>query len=369
MPANRPVILHILPYLEQGGTERQPLYLMAALRDKYRFLVLAPPGPLAEEFRQVAEKLVHFPRMDHHPISGLREFKRALTRIINEDHPRLIQVHAAVELLWLVHQVAPDLLVLFVCHGYLGPSTALDYRLGALGGKRWADKVVGVSQWVSERLIDSGLPSNKVMTIYNGVPDTLQPLTNRKNKENVFLLGVVARLEPPKGVHDLIRSVGELKRRGLNVRLEIAGDGSQRSHLSRLAADLGLQQEVRFWGFLPPAERNEMLQRINVFVLPSYQEPFGLVCAEAMAAGRAVVATRVGGVPEIVVDGETGLLVPPGDWRALAEAIAKLVHDPETCRRMGEAGRRRYEAMFSVEKMAARYHQLYQEMLQRDRLN
>jgi glycosyltransferase involved in cell wall biosynthesis len=140
----------------------------------------------------------------------------------------------------------------------------------------------------------------------------------------------------------------------------LVGDGPERARLEALRDSLGLQRVVTFAGW--QADVAPWLASFDVFVLPSRGEHFGRVLVEAMALGKPVVATDAGGVPEIVRDGETGLLAPPADPAALAAAVARLVEDAAQRARLGEAGRRRAADEFSLERHRDALRALYQEV-------
>src|SRR5262249_39705450 len=142
-----------------------------------------------------------------------------------------------------------------------------------------------------------------------------------------------------------------------DFRLHIAGDGPCRAELERQAARLGLGEAVRFLGAVRDVPA--LLGGARLFVLPSLSEGVSLTLLEAVARGLPGVAAAVGGNPEVVADGETGLLVPPRDPPALARAVLDLWTRPESCARLGRAGRRRAEALFDVRRMVARYEALY----------
>ena len=141
------------------------------------------------------------------------------------------------------------------------------------------------------------------------------------------------------------------------MRVEVAGRGSCLEDLKGLAADLGVAERVTFLGEV--RDIPALLGRARMFVQPSLSEGIPLTVLEAMARGLPVVATRVGGLPEVVVDGETGLLVPAADPPALAQAVLSLWRDPDAAGRMGEAGRKRVERVFDVRRMVADYEALY----------
>ncbi len=174
---------------------------------------------------------------------------------------------------------------------------------------------------------------------------------------------LVARLSPEKDVATLIYAVKvilhHLAPKDPAFALEIAGDGATRSQLETLSQSLGLGDTVRFLG-----ERNDiptLLANASMFILPSLTEGISLTLLEAMARGLPVVATRVGGNPEVVVDGNTGFLVPAQDPEALAEAMLHIHQHPKLGRQMGLRGRQRVEQEFSVQGMIRDYEQQYVE--------
>jgi glycosyltransferase involved in cell wall biosynthesis len=172
-------------------------------------------------------------------------------------------------------------------------------------------------------------------------------------------VGTIARLDEMKGIDVLLRAVVSLA----GARLIVAGRGPDESVLHRLATKLGIDDRVEWVGWTEqPAEQ---LPRFTVFVLPSRSEGLPLSVCEAMLAGLPVVASDVGGVGEVVVDGETGVLVPPDHPDALAGAIETLLRDAALRARMGEAGRQRARTHFTASAMARSYESLYAELVTR----
>lgn len=156
----------------------------------------------------------------------------------------------------------------------------------------------------------------------------------------------VGRLRLRKGVEVLLRALSLLRQQGLSPRLRIAGDGEHRDALERTAARFGVADQVDFLGRRGPAEIRWLLERSAALVVPSTYEGMPLVVLEAMVEGVPVVASRVSGIPEVVLDPETGWLVPPEDPRALAAALAELLAAPAAARLRGERGRERLEARY-----------------------
>jgi glycosyltransferase involved in cell wall biosynthesis len=172
------------------------------------------------------------------------------------------------------------------------------------------------------------------------------------------LVGIcVGRLTPQKGQDLLLNAFVEVRRTVPSSRLLLVGDGAHRAEYEELSRRLGLGDAVQFLGVR--ADVPELLRAADLLVLPSRHEGFGLVLAEAMACGTPVVAARIGPVPEIVDDGETGRLFAPEDTKGLAAAVRDLLVDPEMRRRLGARGRREAEARFSLPRMVSRLESLY----------
>ncbi len=174
-------------------------------------------------------------------------------------------------------------------------------------------------------------------------------------------VGAVSRLSPEKGHQYLLRAVASLRDRGLELRVVLAGDGPSRGELESLARELRL--DVEFIGEVAHDAVPDVLRRLDVFAMPSTWEGFGVSALEASATGLPVVASDVHGIPDVVRDGVTGLLVPPRDVTALADAIARLADDPALRGDMGRAGRAFVEANYRWQDNAALMERLYAEMV------
>jgi len=237
---------------------------------------------------------------------------------------------------------------------------------------RRADAVVAVSQAIADALVAKGTPAERVRVIHNGVD--AQELRAEAEREGApeglevppgtLLVGVLARLEPVKGVADFLQAASRVPAHAAGdkrVQFVVAGEGSEADRIRQVRDELGLADRVMLPGRTPSAAG--LLAACDLVVVPSLSEGFGIVAAEAMALGKPVVATRVGGLPEVVLDGVTGLLVPPGDPGALADAIALVLDDPARAVVFGEAGRERVEQLFTVERMISEYLELYGELV------
>ena len=178
-------------------------------------------------------------------------------------------------------------------------------------------------------------------------------------------LAYLGRLVRRKGVDVLIAAMSLIAARFPLLRLAIAGEGEEHPALEAQVADLGLDARIDFVGALPHSAVYRFLAEADVVVMPSRIEPFGMVALEAAQMARPVVASAVQGLPEVIIDGETGLLVRPDDAPALAEAIASLLTDPVRARALGAAGRRRAEVKFAWDFYADAHVRLFEAILRR----
>ncbi len=231
-----------------------------------------------------------------------------------------------------------------------------------------ADRIIAVSHAVARSVERLGVETERVSVVHNGIDvSAVRGLARIETKLTTalpaagLLVGCVARLEPVKGVADLVRAAGLLASERPDVSFVVVGGGSQEALLMSLARDLGVADRIVFTGSVVPSAG--ILSRCDVAVVPSLSEGLGLVALEAMALGIPVVATRVGGLPEVVEDGVTGRLVPPNDPRAIAGAVAPLLEDPQRRAAMGAAGLERVEREFSVDLMVARHLEIYRDVL------
>jgi glycosyltransferase involved in cell wall biosynthesis len=215
------------------------------------------------------------------------------------------------------------------------------------------------------------VPGLEVETIFNAVPiPSLQHNTRRAEvlkswdaDAEAFTLLTAARLAPEKNHVVLFEALELLRTRGLTPQVLLAGAGPLRSELEALVKKKSLGGQVRFCGRVEHADLQELLGTVDAFVLPSKHEGLPLAIAEAMALQRPVLATSVGGVPDIVEDNITGLLVPASDANALASGIERLMRDSALRQRLGEEGRRRVEKKFSAPAIAQQWEEFYGRLM------
>ena len=245
---------------------------------------------------------------------------------------------------------------------------------------RLAEKIIFVSQAVAEVYFDLGLPKEKGAIIHNALDTSefskshdVQQIRNEFGcVADVPVIGVVGRLDWWKGQDIFVQAVERLARHFPTIRGLIVGESEQSpknraylEKLQRLVQSLGLEERIVFTGYRKDVPA--IMSAMNVVVLSSTEpEPFGRVVIEGMAAGKPVVATAAGGVLDIIDDGRNGLLVPPGDADAMADAIQALLSDRERADRIGREGRRDVEEKFTVGRHAILVQDLYDAVLKKD---
>jgi len=230
---------------------------------------------------------------------------------------------------------------------------------------RLTARLLAVSDDTRRAFEAQGYPADRIETVPNGIQLPVEDASNGLRAElgvspEAPLAGEIARLCDVKGQRELIQAAARVP----ELHVVLAGEdletgGAYRESLVAEAERAGVADRITFAGFRPA---ESVLGALDVFVLPSWTEGMPITVLEAMAHRRPVVATTVGGTPELVLDGETGLLVPPRDPEALAEALRSLVADPQRARRLGEAGYARVAERFTVERMTTRVLEVYDEV-------
>jgi glycosyltransferase involved in cell wall biosynthesis len=235
---------------------------------------------------------------------------------------------------------------------------------------RFADCVLVNAEAIRESLIEQGYDPSKIVVIRNGIA-----LSNFARGErnaalrrdlgfpsSARLVAVFSRLNPMKGVEYFLDAAIILAERFPDVRFLVAGDGGSRKELEDRACRLGLGPRIVFAGFR--SDVRELLSEAAISVLPSLSEGTSNTLLESMAAGIPVIATRVGGNPEVIEDGVSGLLVPPRDSAAIAAAMIRLLEDEDLALRLGQAGMRRVSELFSLSGSVQQTEHLYQRLVE-----
>jgi len=231
------------------------------------------------------------------------------------------------------------------------------------------DAVIAVSGQIENRY-KTGRQVRTVTCIRNGIdlnetPINVEGWHIRRGlgiNSGAHVIGTVGRLTPVKGLSYLLMAAKTLLDRGIELIVLIVGDGVIRVDLEKQARDMGISANVVFLGHRE--DTDQLLRAMDIFVLPSMNEGVPMALLEAMAVSRPVVASRVGGIPEVIKDGVEGLLVEPKDVEGLAESCLRLIQSPDMARKIGEAARTRVEREFSATGMAEQVGSLYHELIE-----
>jgi glycosyltransferase involved in cell wall biosynthesis len=213
----------------------------------------------------------------------------------------------------------------------------------------------GLAQYLEEA---EGFDAEDFEIVHYGIAPHGEPSPYAESAPRLLCVG---RLIPIKGHIVLLRAFAEARKQVPGLTLDIAGRGPLEPALKALARELGIEDAVRFLGYVSPIQ--DAIERSAVIVVPSMGEGFGMVALEAMERARPVIAASIGGLGELVADGETGVLVTPGEAEPLARAIVEVAGDLDRAARMGETGRRRALAEFLEERCIERTEQLYERAL------
>jgi glycosyltransferase involved in cell wall biosynthesis len=315
------------------------------------------------------------------------EFNRNHIPTINIDKKHLIDIKLLINLMSIVKQkgigivhthdatpwlygallkiIRPGIKLVHTEHSNI-PGASKRLKLLEYLLSRVSNVVVADSQAVANFLTDKvKIGRGNLKIVYNGI-DVNKFVKERKNPEpglmsednNVIRIGITARLVPVKDHATLLRAFKLVVNEIRNAELWVIGDGELAEELKKLTRDLEIEKQVKYLG--KRDDVHELLSSLEIFVLSSKSEGLSLAILEAMASALPVVATAVGGNPEIIVQEETGLLVPPGNPEKMAQAILQLLNDKNKTRLMGQRGCERVRRKFNVDKMVSEYQQIYE---------
>ena len=366
--SGRKRVVHVVETMGLGGMERMIATLATTTKaERYHVSVLCLKELGAEAEALTAAgidvHLAHVPRdrPEYFPFRRVERCLRTLAPDIVHTHNTPGLVYGAVGA-WLAG--VPT--IVHTEHGRQFPGR-LRYAVAERVASAVTWRVVGVSDAMSSGLSRHvKIAREKLRTIPNGViaseappaPDIRAVMDSIGVKPNARIVGIAARLVSEKGLGFLLDGWPEVVRAIPSAVLLLVGDGPERTALTEQAAQLGIQDSVRFVGMRTDVPT--FMHAFDVYVMPSVSEGLPLALLEGMAARRAIVATRVGGMPQALDDGRAGLLVPPRDAAALASAIIKLLSEPEEARELGLAARARFEVRYTAQSMARAYYAMYE---------
>jgi len=357
-----------------GGAERDLIALLKTLdRQKWEPHVVCPgTGPFREQLHAIAvpTHALSFPPW-RKPLAVFQRQSaiRHLGALVRQLDPAMIHVN---DIWWVPHTVSAmashtshPVPIMAHVRQEIEPAKVQRYQLDRV------EAVIAISRQVEQSLIAGGVSAKNVRTLYSGIDlSEREPAHNDQAirqmiglPDGAVLLGTVANLFPRKGYEVMIRALPAIVRAVPTVHYMIVGSDDQgyADRLKRLAQELKIGDRVHIVGFQDPVQ--PFLAALDLYVHPALMEGFGIAVVEAMAMGKAVVATTTGGLPEVVAQGETGLLVPPGDAESLAVAVVSLLGDPDRREQLGRNGTARAQERFSLDAFVRHMEQVYGEVL------
>lgn len=369
----KPVLLYIIKYTSVGGSTLHVLQLMRHFSESYEVhLCVGEWGFLAETAKREGYSVAHLPELGVEPgFSGMLRMYSALRRHVREIKPDLVHAHTSLGgvIGRLVCQ-ADTIPCILTVHGWqFVPGSGWFRRLMCwllefYAARRSKAHIITVSQYdarIAHRYLC--LNDERVTIVHNGIASSVA-ISNTANKpESPARLLMVARFVPQKDHMLLLEALA-----GIPVQdwqMLFVGEGETEDLVKQRAMELDLHSRIRFLGIRNDVD--QLLGETHIFVLTSKYEGLPLSVIEAMRAGLPVLATRVGGMDELVTQGETGYLHAPGDSATLARHLEQLITDPPLRRRLGLAGRRRFEAQFSEYNMLEQTARIYDDLLQQAR--
>jgi len=365
----RPKVLHTIETAEPGGAETILVQIAECLSNRYEPMGLVlSEGWTSNELRKRNITVFHEPL---HRSFDLGWVKRLL-KIIKDNDIKLIHSHEFTTNAYLtVAARITNIPIICTVHGknYYPERyyRRLAYRLVA----KHADKFVAVSYDLKNYLAyDIGIPEDRIRVVHNGIDVNL--FSNDKTgksdiksdlaiSDSDYVIIVVAALFEMKGHKDLLESIGNLGEDAKDVKVLFVGDGWYKPELIRKTKELGIEDKVEFLGF-----RNniaELLSISKLFILPSYSEGLPVSVLEAMSSELPVIATDVGGMREVIKDGENGYLIPPGNPQVLADRVRYCIHNELLAKELSKKGRPFVVDKFSLDTMLGNYESMYENLL------
>jgi glycosyltransferase involved in cell wall biosynthesis len=371
-------LLFVIDNLQFGGGERVFAQIINGLpQERYKIFLASYPN---KEFLQAIHSAsVHFFSTDFSKRFNL-SLIRELIKIIKQNKIDIVHGQGARAEFYarLACKLAGDSkyisTIAMPVEGFdVSPLRKKIYSLLDRFSERFVDRFLVVSDVLKNRMVrEHGIPAEKVIRIYNGIEiDRYLPEKEERSREKIrsefnmdeetVVIGSLGRLVWQKGFKYLIQAVPEVLKEFPQAKELIVGEGPLRKELEALAERLNVKEHLVFAGFR--SDIKEILSAIDILVIPSLLEGFPIITLEGMATAKPIIATNIDGIKEQIIDGESGILIPPRDANAIGEAILKLNRDEKLAQKMGWKARKRVEKEFSAEKMVTTTEQVYQSLI------
>ncbi|MDC2867611.1 MULTISPECIES: glycosyltransferase [unclassified Bacillus (in: firmicutes)] len=346
-------IMYLLNYIGDGGSEKYVLDLIESIGPEHCILVYSIPGPFLKKFEQLNVPMYRINMRHPFDIQAAMQLKKIIKKenidivhaqFLRENYIAILAklLGAPVRVIWTYHVNVPMPFHLKCSNSFF---------------TRYNDAIICISQFMKQQLCQKGVPENKIHVIYNGVADpyTDVPLSQPGPKK----IAVIGRLSREKGQPFLLTSLQKLKALHPSLRwhCDIIGEGPLKKELSTMIQELSLGEHVSLKGF-----QDDIIKEYtehDIIVIPSENEGLSYVAIEAIAMKKPVIATNVGGLPEVIVHNQSGLLIPFGSEETLAASLAQLLQDEKLYHSLAECGREHYLQNFTFSKMVKEVTTIY----------
>jgi len=370
-------ILYVIDGIEFGGGERVFAQLLNGLpEDRFEpYLASAPNDAFLKNIK--SKNLVFYPvdfSNRFNPLPLMRLYRIVKSQRIDIVHSQGARADFFARIAAKLAKV-PIMIstVAMPVEGYnVGYLKRFLYQTFDRFSERFVDYFLVVSSVLKENMIEvHGIPPDKIIKIYNGIEtDYYKPVGNEEMRYKIrrefavndsdILIASLGRLVWQKGFEYFLHAIPEILREIPDARFILVGDGPLRPELERLAVELGEGDKIIFAGYR--SDVRDVLAALDIVVIPSVLEGFPMITLEAMAMAKPIVAAKIDGITEQITDGINGILIPPKDSSAIAQAIIRLINDRESGKKLGLAARKRVEQEFSVEKMVAEIEKVYSSL-------
>lgn len=361
-------VLHVTTHVNIGGITNYILTLSKAVKPLgIRCVVASSGGNMEEDFIRsgiASRRLPINTKFEFGPKAIISGY--LLSALVKDGHVSLIHAHTRVsQVAAAIASKRTGVPYVTTCHGYFKKRfrSVID---------TWGERVIAISDAVKTHLIeDLGVDEKRVSLVYSGVDNErfaegFRDAEKVRIREDLGLddgpvIGQIGRLSPVKGQQFLIRAMKDILAQVPKAQAVIVGDGPDDAALKAMARSLGVYNRIRF--VRSNVETPRIFAVMDVFVFPSVKEGLGIGLLEAMSAGKACVASRIGGINDIVRDGETGLLVKPESSVEISDAVLRLLNDPQLKERLGSAARMSVSERFSLGRWAEGVANVYREVV------
>jgi glycosyltransferase involved in cell wall biosynthesis len=358
-------VLYVITSLGLGGAEKLLLYYLKNLdKKKYSIYVCCfrdKPDDLMEEMSDYAEIINLKVKNKFNPVIIFYMLK-----LIREIKPNIIHTHLFQPRVYatIANLFNRQSVLITQKHSIVNPKKHNIFILFEMISISMNKRVIAISESVKNSLIKyEFIPPNKIFLLPNCIDyQAFNRASNRQfiRNTNEIVIGTVGRLEKVKGINYLLLAMKIILAKFPYARLEIVGDGSLLEELEEISKKIGISNSVKFFGKF--TDVIPFYKRMDIFVLPSILEGFGIVLLEAMAAGIPVVASDVDGIREVIIQGESGILIPPKNPDALASAVIQLIENPQLVKSLVENGFKRAQ-LFDVQEHVMKLESLYSNLL------